>query len=56
MYRRRTLDHIRKESASKAIYKTIQLVEEELGINIPKVGIPTIDRSAMIEVIRRRIT
>ena len=46
-----SLDRIRKESASRAIHKTIEMLETELGIKFPRGSTPSESREIMIEII-----
>lgn len=45
------VEKIRKESASQAIYKTIAMLETELGIRFPRGSTPSESRKIMIETI-----
>ena len=42
---------IRKESASRAIYKTIEMLETELEIKFPRGSTPSESREIMVETI-----
>ena len=42
---------IRKESASRSIYKTIEMLETELGIKFPCGSTPSESREIMVETI-----
>ena len=45
-------EQIRAEAASQAIEKTIQMVEEALGVKFPRGNIPTDSRDIMIDILR----
>ena len=46
-----SVEKIRKESASQAIYKTIKMLETELGIEFPRGSTPSESREIMVEII-----
>ena len=46
-----SVEKIRKESASQAIYKTIAMLEMELGIEFPRGRTPSESREIMVEII-----
>ena len=48
---RARVEKIRKESASQAIYKTIKMLETELGIEFPCGRTPSQSREIMVEII-----
>ena len=52
---RKSETQIRKQASSQTIYKTIQMVEQRLDIEIPRVGSPTENRDLMIEIIRQHM-
>ena len=41
-----------KEAASKAINKTITIVEDALGIDVPRSSVPSISRATMVEMLK----
>ena len=45
------VEKIRKESASQAIHKTIEMLETELGIRFPRGRTPSESREIMVEII-----
>ena len=47
--------HIRKEAASQAIERTIQVVENQLGIGFPRGSTPTDSREIMALMLRQII-
>lgn len=42
----------KKEAASKAINRTITIVEDALGINVPRSSVPSISRETMVEMLK----
>ena len=46
-----SVEKIRKESASRAIHKTIEMLETELGIEFSRGRTPSESREIMVEII-----
>ena len=46
-----SVDRIRKESASRAIHKTIRMIERELEIEFPRGDTPSESREIMVKTL-----
>ena len=44
---------IRQEAASKAINRTLAMFANALGVSVPRVGTPSENREAFVDIVRR---